>query len=172
MPTPTYTPLANLTLSSGTATDVNFQNISQAYRDLRLVMSVQIPSGMNYFNLRINSITSGYERNYMWGDGSGTGSVYTGGQNGLHLTARNVNLPNDASVFAFFTVDLMDYSATDKHKIVLSRSSIQTTNNPEVGSQIGRLGITNAVTQVVIGTDSGSAPFAAGSTFALYGIAS
>jgi len=71
---------------------------------------------------------------------------------------------------AVFTVNIMDYSATDKHKTVLTRAS---TAASSVWAIAGRVATTSAITSVAfIGPDDASDQFLSGSTFALYGIVS
>jgi hypothetical protein len=66
-------------------------------------------------------------------------------------------------------VNIMDYSATDKHKTILQRTG-QDYN--VVWANASRVAITSAVTSVsCVGSDSGSDQFIAGCTFSLYGIA-
>ena len=60
----------------------------------------------------------------------------------------------------------MDYSATDKHKTMLSRGG---SSSFGVGMNAGRWANTSAVTSVLVIGQSGL-DFAAGSTFYLYGI--
>jgi hypothetical protein len=95
----------------------------------------------------------------MQGDGtsasSGTGSA-TGVNAGFTLSSPVSNN----------ITQIMDYSATDKHKTLLSRKN---TSSVVVNAQAGRWANTAAITSIVCTVDSG-ATFSSGSTFSLYGV--
>lgn len=161
MPTPTYTPLANLTLT-GTDTQIDFTSISGTYRDLILIVNAKEAVSASNILLRINSDTaSNYSDVRMGGDGTNTIST-TGATTYIRGTQYATVSTTDGhnSIWHF-----MDYSATDKHKTVLIRSS-----NAGLGvdAVAGRWASTSAIT----GFSLINVNFAAGSTFALYGIAS
>lgn len=107
--------------------------------------------------IRLNADTgANYYEVYMEGTGSATGSQ-----------------SNSGSYFSTWwtgayeqgIINLMDYSATDKHKSVLMRYG---QSSGGVNAWASRWANTAAVTQIQLYTTS---TFAAGSTFALYGIA-
>lgn len=157
MPTPTYTPLATITLSSN-QTSVTFGSIPNTYKDLILVANVRLTSTSD-LGIRFNSDSgNNYHRVFMAGNGSSASS--------------GTNSPADIGYWAYTTstsydpqiLQLMDYSATDKHKTWLSRyggASITT------GATAGRWASTSAVTSITISLGT----YQSGSTFSLYGIA-
>lgn len=160
MPTPTYDLIASNVLSSS-ASSVTFSSISGSYRDLVLVVNATAPG--NNLNLRFNSDT-GTNYSYVWANGNGSTTVSNSAasQNQMILTSatyltsvRNTNISQ-----------IMDYSATDKHKTVLTRG------NGEYGTEMraGRWASTSAITSVTAICDGGS--FDANSSFYLYGLVS
>jgi len=157
MPTPTYTPLANLTLSS-TAASVTFSSISQSYRDLVLV-AVTTGSQTTSISMNLNgdTTTTNYNRVYMGGSGTSATSS----------TATNQYIASSFTSTSQHLLNIMDYSATDKHKTVLSRLDNAADSTRATAT---RWANTAAITSVQILVNAGT--FAAGSTFALYGIAS
>jgi hypothetical protein len=166
MPTPTYIALANITL--GTATSVlTFSSIPSSFRDLILVMNhkVNTAATTDDWFMRFNSDTgANYSYLRMYGNGAnafaGTGSSRTYIDNFLDPTASFVN-----NVF-----QIMDYSATDKHKTVLGRENLA---SEQVIAKTYRWASTSAITSISLtGADGGTDLFSVGSTFALYGIAS
>lgn len=161
MPTPTYTPLANITLGS-TAATVTFSSISQSYRDLVLVFSVNAAAQMTYVLARLNSDSGS---NYSFVQAYG----YSGGAASDTNTLTGVNLAYHATPLTemFVTANFMDYSVTDKHKTVLVRT---TKADQETSMKAVRWANTAAITSIALSPTASS--FAAGSTFALYGIAS
>jgi len=66
--------------------------------------------------------------------------------------------------------DIMDYSATDKHKTFLTRAN---NTDEAVVASVGRVATTSGITTLAVQTlASASYYMAAGTTLALYGIAS
>lgn len=164
MPTPTYTPLANITLGSATSS-VTFSSISGAYRDLVLVWNGKMVSSGDAVRVFLNTdIASNYSSVWMQGNGSSTNSSSetTGG---FRVGGAAVGLTTTGSDTIVF--QLMDYSATDKHKTAITRYSGADT---EVVALAGRWANTAAVTTLRISGVVGN--FATGTTVALYGIAS
>ena len=158
MPTPTYTPLATVTLGS-TASSVTFSSIPATYRDLIVVWDGTISSpSSTTISFRFNGDTgANYSSVYMFGSGAST--------------ASGTNLPNGMAfqqgaggvINAIATV--MDYSATDKHKTWLSRSN---STADLVMAWAGRWANTAAITSVALIPSSST--FASGNTFSLYGV--
>ena len=161
MPTATYIPLATLTLT-GNDSQIDFANIPNTYRDLILIVSAtQTATGANGGFIRLNGDSaSNYSYVMMTGDGSSASS-----------TANSGNRFIDSMVFAntrtAHVIQIMDYSATDKHKTILNRI-----NTVDWGTRAyaGRWASTNAVNSITLGLES-SQSFTSGSTFSLYGIA-
>lgn len=159
MPTPTYTPLANITLGSSAAS-VTFSSISQAYRDLVLVVQSGTTGGAD-MSIRLNSDSGS---NYNWVQMYGNGSTAT--SNSFSAQNHFFDYGTPTTVAAMMTMQLQDYSATDKHKSVLARRDWAAGLTL---ASAGRWASTSAVTALQVYAFSGS--FIAGSTFALYGVA-
>jgi hypothetical protein len=164
MPTATYTPLATVTLGSS-ASSVTFSSIPATYRDLILVCSeMKTTSSTASVFMRFNGATSDYSTVLMRGNGSDTVSSNNGGvTDRLFATASAEPTTSNASNAI---VQIMDYSATDKHKTILSRS-----NNASDATEAnaGRYASTTAITSVQVGMDLGLS-FATGSRFDIYGV--
>jgi hypothetical protein len=112
--------------------------------------------------ITVNSDTgSNYSYVYMVGNGSSTYS----GQNSAAGQFRSGVFAGGAE--AQYTVQFFDYSATDKHKSILSRAD-KASFATEASAQ--RWVNTVAITSLQVYGASGGT-FTAGSTFALYGIA-
>ena len=154
MPTPTYTPLATVTLAS-TASSVTFGSIPATYRDLIIVSNmlntVDAVDGTIYFNG--DTTAANYTRVFMYA----TGSVLSSTGNNQSFTPR--------IAVGSLVVQIMDYSATDKHKTTLVRSD-------QAGyityTQASRWANTAAVNTIRLAPASGS--FAIGFTASLYGV--
>jgi len=167
MPTPTYTPLANITFSSSAAS-VTFSSISQAYRDLVLVVStkwsVDNIGGVIRYEYNSDTDNANYTKVYMYGDGS---STYSGTQ--TTASFPNVGVFGYGSPAPLFMIksDILDYSAIDKHKSYLNRVDYP---GGQTNAMAMRWANSAAISSIAV-KSSGGASFASGSTFALYGIA-
>lgn len=155
----TYDLIETTTLASA-ASSVTFSSITQDYRDLVLVVDANSTTGNCLLRLVFNNDqTNNYYQVYMSAAPSSASLTQ-----GFIDTFIN---PNDAEEsLAIFQI--MDYSATDKHKTVLIRSGRPDVSQLFASAQ--RWGDTSAITEIDI--NSALNAFASGSTFSLYGIAS
>lgn len=161
MATPTYDLLDSVTLSSS-ASSVTFSSIDQSYRDLILVAEAKLP-GNDYLVFRLNgdSTTGNYPFVMMYGDGSSAVSQ----NNSASFPDFFVNgYVGDTSVFGI--IQIMDYTATDRHKSILTRGN----HSGVVNAWGQRYASTSAITSIALYEDGG-ANLLAGSTFYLYGVA-
>jgi hypothetical protein len=158
MPTPTYTPLANVTLGS-TASSVTFSSIPVTYRDLILVINGTTNTATGVTATHNGDTTAAnYTLVNMAGNSNNTTSSGT---------ASNSNLISMYTTRSMGIIQFLDYSATDKHKTALSRSDNAAN---DAYAQARRWANANAITSIAIGAYGNT--FQTGSTFALYGIAS
>jgi len=160
MPTSTYVALATTTLASASSS-VTFSSIpTSGYRDLVLVIN-GTNSGSQDLKFIFNGDTgSNYSRVAMYGQSSGIGSFSDNGQNaGLWASVQ--------TVLNTVIANIMDYSATDKHKTVLVRSD---NAGDRVRAYAGRWASTSAITSIQL--DPTGTSWQAGTTISLYGIAS
>lgn len=150
--------IGSQTLSSASAS-VTFSSIPSGYRDLVLVVDLD-GIAMDALGMRFNSDTgTNYTDVKMRGSGASTQSatqtdsyieigVNTAGSSGKRLIVTSV----------------MDYSATDKHKTVLTRGN----STENVAALAGRWANTSAITSLEV-LEVFSKGFTAGDTFTLYG---
>jgi hypothetical protein len=156
MPTPTYTLLANVTLASS-ASSVTFSPIPQTYRDLIIVYSGSATSGVEIM-LRYNGDSGS---NYSFTEIVGTGSA-------AQSSTSTYTFANGGVVYTglgSLRVQILDYSATDKHKTGITRSDNPANN---VIAYVHRWANTSAINSILI--NSGGVSFNPGFTFSLYGI--
>jgi hypothetical protein len=154
MPTQTYKPLATVTLGSATASVV-FSSIPATYRDIIIVFDggTTISDGVG---ARFNGDTgNNYSAVRMTGSSAGAISDSFSGISRIIQTAGDVDM---------FVSQVMDYSATDKHKTVLTRSSIST----NVTGIAARWANTAAITSITV--FSPGSTIASGATISLYGV--
>lgn len=160
------TALAEITLGSAQAS-VTFASIPATYRDLMLVCHYKSASSGSYPIVNFNA---DYGSNYTWveavGNGSSASSTNSGASSTYIVFGNNYEPSNNTNPQPVI-INVMDYSATDKHKTALLRTNQSATGTSMVA---GRWANTSAITSLRIngnGVNIGS-----GSTFALYGIAS
>lgn len=158
--TPTYVPLATLTLT-GSDGSINFSSIPATYRDLILVSNIDA-SALSEFRMRVNGDTgSNYPSVRMQASSAGTSASATFNFTYFRLSG-NSDMGTD---FSFVSViQIMDYSATDKHKTVLVRAN----SSYGVDAHAGRWINTGVVSSLEIFPSTGT--FEIGSTFSLYGV--
>jgi hypothetical protein len=159
MPQPTYTPLATVTLTSS-ASSVTFSNIPATYRDLILVISGTATATRNIICRFNGDSGSNYSEVLAFGTGSSLGSSTTAL---TYLSQGALSTGQSQS-----TYQIMDYSATDKHKSVLIRQNLPAV---EVKMAAGRWASTSALTSIALSLEgTGSPAFASGTTFNLFGV--
>jgi hypothetical protein len=161
MPTPTYVRMATVSLSGATSS-LTFSSIPATYRDL-IVVFLGAGSTDLEGRIRLNSDT-GSNYNYVRMSGSGSAATST---SATSQTSGFVSAIAKATTTGALqlNINIMDYSATDKHTTIISRAD-QAANGTEAFAN--RWANTAAVTSVQILTSTGN--FAAGSTFSLYGV--
>ena len=158
-----WTPLANITLGSAQTT-VTFSSISSAYRDLRLVYRGNA-SGFsgNAPSMRFNADdTVAYPTVLFTGD---TTTAYASTSAFSWINISDANYINPAGPM-LITLDIFDYSATNKAKAVLSRTNA----GAGVNMNVGYWPNTAAITTITLAIAFGSTSFVSGSTFTLYGV--
>jgi len=161
MTTPTYTPLANTTLSSA-ASSVTFSSIPATYRDLVVVVVAEGSTTLQG-RIRFNGDTSSsYDYVRMSGSGSAaTTATATNNSSGFISAIAQATTTGALQM----NINIMDYSTTNKHKTTISRAN-QSANGTEAFANLWKN--SSAITSVQILTSTGN--WASGSTFALYGV--
>ena len=156
MATPTYVPLATITLAS-TDSEIVFSSIPATYRDLILIANCKpVSGGSTNLVMKFNSATTGYSRVVAGGNGSSAFSVTSA----TELIAQFNNSTN----FEVGVNQIMDYAQTDKHKTVLTRTNDAGDN---VSMQAQRWASTDAIHTISLAY---SVNIDTGSTFSLYGV--
>ena len=154
-------PLQNITLGSA-ATSVTFASIPGTFRDLRIVINAKNTVDAQGIRTQYtDDANANYSYIVTYGTGSGNGA--SGAGSGLTYADYGVNRTSNQTTL----VDIMDYSATDKHKTALVRSDNATAI---VLYYLNRWASNSAITKVKLSASANS--FAAGSTFSLYGVKS
>lgn len=158
-----WTAIANTTLASAVTT-VTFSSISGAYRDLVLVINGKWnainSSASPYYSFNSDTNDANYYFVDIQGNGSSASSTYGNWRSTVNSSFGYGNPAPDWQL----TSQIMDYSATDKHKVHLNR-----VNSPSglVSAGATRWASTSAITSIEV---KAGLAFAVGTTFALYGV--
>jgi hypothetical protein len=155
-------PLANITIGSS-SNSVTFSSISGAYRDLVLICNyTNTVANSDYMGIRINGDTGSTYNALVINNVNGGNSISNSSYNSSSTGWVTVQGGFEGSLEANF----LDYAQTNKHKNWLVRN-----NSPTYGSELlaGRWESTAAITTIRLYSINGWS-FAAGSSFALYGV--
>lgn len=149
------TALATVTLQAASST-VTFSGIPNTYRDLILISNISISAANNGVLVSANNdTTANYSEIFAWGNGSTTASG-SGAVTGFQLSfAGSSQYPA--------ILQIIDYSATNKHKTALSRFQSET----YVMMAAYRWANTAAIDSLRVSVTTGT--INAGTTFSLYG---
>jgi hypothetical protein len=154
----TYTPIATVTASGSSTTQVVMSSIPSTYTDLILIGN--IPTTLVGINAYLQ-FNADYSTNYSWtrlfGDGSSASSGRGTSQNGINY------LVND---YTTTICHIQNYSNSTTYKTAIVRA-----NNPSdyVTATVGLWRNTAAINAIRVDFDSNTIP--SGTTFTLYGIA-
>lgn len=163
-PNGAYDALATTTLSS-TANSITFAGIPQGYKHLQIRATVNIAS---WVWMRFNDDTASghYNGHEFRGDGSSITAQSLGGYDSSVLWTA---LPPGGTYPLTFVTDILDYSSTSKNKTTRTLSGSDANGSGTVQMVSGLWMSTSGITSINLFGYAGNL-FAAGSTFALYGV--
>ena len=158
MATPAYIPIYTTTLASA-ASSVLMAGIPQDYVDLIIVFDGGVTARTGQY-LEFNGDTTNANYSNVYAVGSGSTATSGSASNRIFAEVIENNSSNNA------IIQIMDYSATDKHKTSLIRVNNATNNGTEM--RVYRWANTSAITSINL--VAAGTTWLAGSSFALYGI--
>jgi hypothetical protein len=163
MPTPTYTNISSITLAASSGR-VDFSNIPQNYKDLILIATPISGGTYTSTSIQFNSDT-GTNYSSIWAVDGQSSFSGTYPQISPFWSGWAVN------GIIMQVIQVMDYSATDKHKSTLARTNKFDSEGNAVGMSAHRWSNTSPInTLSFFSSGTYGQPFAAGSKFTLYGI--
>jgi hypothetical protein len=168
----TYTLISSNVLGSS-ATSVTFSSIPSTYADLVLRVSCRADASSNghIVLLTFNSITSGYSRSLLKGDGSTPTGATASAQANIILNDFAVGNTATASTFSNGEIYIPNYAGSTNKPV--SNFSVTENNATEayIDAVAGLMSNTAAITSITL-TPNASLNFLSGSSFYLYGIKS
>ena len=166
----TYVAIATVTVGSGGAASIDFQNIPGTYTDLLLKLSLRDNASLNsqISYLRFNSDSG---NNYSWrrvrGDGSGAASASASST--AQIYAFYDNSANDtASTFANAEIYIPNYAGSNNKSVSSDTVSENNATEAYAGLIAGLWSSASAITRIDLYPNTGS--FVQYSTATLYGI--
>jgi hypothetical protein len=168
--TGSYESIATSTITSGSSNTITFSSIPQTYKHLQIRGIARSSSGVwNYLTFNGDTTQANYYAHELAGNGSAAyGNAYPGGASpiGIQLFVTY----GHASVFSGVTIDILDYTSTNKAKTVRCLNGWNNSTNGEVRIDSGLWSATPAaVTSLTLQCGSSNA-YQQYSSFALYGI--
>jgi hypothetical protein len=161
MPEMTYKPIATTTFAEPSQT-VTFSSIPSTYRDLIVVVASDgtaiTQSGVPIMRFNSDSATN-YREIWMQ-------AALSSFQSGSSTNSTSVQY--GTNTFLHSIIQIMDYSVTDKNKVVLSKVTESINNVGLVQMKASRWGSNSAITTISFSTNAGDYP--SGTTFSLYGV--
>ena len=163
MATPTYVPLATITLAS-TDSEIVFSSIPATYRDLIVVFQGGNTGSIANLLQKFNSDTNNANYSVVQMSGTGSTTSSTTPTAGSSFTTTFYGYL-EQNLNANVIIQIMDYSATDKHKAFLSRASSASNG---VTAIAGRWANTTAINS--ISYSASVADLRIGTTISLFGV--
>lgn len=162
-PAGAYDALATVTLSAATSS-VTFAGIPAGYKHLQLRTLVQQASTGGSVEVILSNATF-VRRHYVYGDGaSAAASADTTNAPGIFSSAFS----SGNSVFAGSVIDILDYTSTDKNKVMRSLGGVDNNGSGSIFLLSSLYTSSTAITSITLNAISQN--FTANSTFSLYGI--
>jgi len=170
-----YESIQTVTVGAGGSSSISFSSIPSTYKHLQIrytARSTVANVNDGYTSIRFNGdATNGnyYFLHYLQGDGAGASSgalstntiIYTG------VAAGN---SASANVFGVGVIDILDYTSTNKYKVVRGLGGMDNNGAGKVSLVSGNWFNTAAVTSITIGANAFGNDFMQYSSFGLYGI--
>ena len=174
--TGSYDALAVYTVPSGGVSSITFAGIPQSgYQHLQIrILTKDNKASANSNNMGGYFNTDSNASNYYWhfldGDGS---SAYAGSSTGTSTLALNFALNTSASsnanTFGVSIVDILDYTNTNKNKVIRALMGIDLNGSGQIRFASGLWNNTSAINSITL-NPQGSNNFVQYTQAALYGI--
>ena len=172
-------PIVSYTVPSATGSNITFTNIPQTFTHLQI----------RYFVRNNNSGTVSYPNLYINGDGSsshfynhlinGNGNAASNSNNLNNVFSPGMTAPATgslANVYACYIIDILDYTSTNKYKVIKALGGFDDNNTSGTNASISlasgaNFTITAAITQLDFNCyNLNGTGLAAGSRVDIYGI--
>jgi hypothetical protein len=175
--TTAYESIATTTVGSGGTATITFSSIPATYTHLQIrgiIRGTRSNSSAFAQNIAIqynNDSTSNYNGHELRGDGSSASSFANGQSAVSNVIDIGPGSTSTANSFGAFICDILDYTSTNKTKVMRSLAGADLNGSGGIVLNSGLWLTSNAaITSITLLTQPGGNNFAQYSQFALYGI--
>lgn len=173
--TNSYESISTVNVGSGGSATVTFSSIPSTYKHLQIRVLSRTTGTANsggdgdWIRIRFNSDSgNNYARHYIQGNGANVFAGATSSTSG-GLLERSANANSAANVFGALTVDILDYTSTNKNKTIKNLGGIDNNGGGQMYFTSSLWFASPAIiSQIDLIPENGN--FAQYSSFALYGI--
>ena len=167
----TYKKIASVTVGSGGATEIDFQNIPQNFTDLVVKMSTRdtiTGTGNTWqaFDIYFNNLTTNRSQRFLFGTGSSSGS----GTGATEIYGQAVEGGATANTFANGEIYIPNYTASTNKSISIDQVTENNGTAALVYLTAGLWSSTAAINRITLDANNYGTSFAQYSTATLYGI--
>lgn len=160
----TYEPIATVTASGGSNTQLVMSSIPSTYTDLILIIQTSNTLSSN-MGLKFNS-AGGTAYSNTWLNGSGTAVVSSGDTNSAYINLDGASYPTSGTT-TIYKIHIKNYANTSVYKTIISRAS---NGSRGVDLTIGLWQSTAAINRIDFISANAGGTITSGSTLTLYGI--
>lgn len=167
-------PISTVTVGSGGAASIEFNNIPQIYTDLAIKISARTSySFSNYDQLRLQfngSTASNYSARLLYGLGTGSSaSVSSGTQASIYYSGYGATVAATSNTFSNLDYYIPNYTSNNAKSISIDFVTEHNGTDAIAGLNTGLWSLTNPITSIKI-FSSNNENFAQYSSATLYGI--
>jgi hypothetical protein len=161
-----FSQIATTTVGVSGVANIEFTSIPQTYTHLQIRGITRVATSANSFRMQLNSDTgSNYTRHYIFGNGSSVTASASTSQSSLTVGDTSIT----ANIFSAFIIDILDYTNTNKNKVVRSLNGVDFNGSGSASMYTGVWLNTAAINSIKL-FSNGSETIQQYSSFALYGI--
>lgn len=158
-------PISTVTIGSGGASTIQFNNVPQTYTDLMIVSSLRgNQAGATFAYITLNGLTSGFNSRYIYSDGQSSASGTDGGRAVNYATGTSVT----ANAFSSAYLYISNYTSSNNKPISIDTVLEQNQSNNAMFLSAMLWANTSPITTISLDVSTGL--FAQYSSATLYGI--
>jgi hypothetical protein len=161
----TYEAIATVTVGSGGAADIDFQNIPQTYTDLSLFVSGREETATDWvFKIKFNNVTTNLSSRRL----SGNGATAASDSSATEIVPYMNGSDGTASTFGNAVIYIPNYTSSNNKSVSIDSVSENNGTTAYMQLNAGLWSSSSAIDRITLYTASGD--FAQYSTATLYGI--
>ncbi len=145
-------PIQTVTVGSGGATSIDFNNIPQIYTDLKIVLSARVSSTLTYSNATIafNGSSSGYQSRRLTGNGASASSDSLTGLSFMYIGEVNGDT-STSSTFSNLEVYIPNYTSSNNKSVSSDKAQETNATTAYCGMHASLWSNTSPITSISVG---------------------